>query len=126
MLGFGAGSIIFDQLQTFYINPQNFSPDKPYSSQFPDEKYFSKLHIDLLNRIPKLCLLLGGVYFCLQIIGLCLLCENNDVLNESNSDSNEIEENRRLILNSENDDLEEENSLINKTVKSDTNSLGVR
>ncbi len=38
LFGFGGGSIIFDQIQTLYINPDNYSPDKPYSAEFPDEK----------------------------------------------------------------------------------------
>lgn len=38
LFGYGASAIIFDQVQTFYINPNNYAPDKPYSSKFPDEK----------------------------------------------------------------------------------------
>jgi MFS transporter, OFA family, oxalate/formate antiporter len=38
MLGSGASGIIFNQVQTQYINPNNIPPDKPYSEQFPDEK----------------------------------------------------------------------------------------
>jgi hypothetical protein len=27
-----------DQIQTLYINPENYSPDKAFSSKYPDEK----------------------------------------------------------------------------------------
>jgi hypothetical protein len=27
---------------TLYINPDNYSPDEPYSSEKPDEKYIKK------------------------------------------------------------------------------------
>ena len=39
LFGYGAGGIIFNQVQTNFINPNNYSPDKPYSNEFPDEKY---------------------------------------------------------------------------------------
>ena len=38
LFGYGASSVVFDQVQTLYINPNNFSPDKPYSNEFPNEK----------------------------------------------------------------------------------------
>ena len=44
MFGFGTGSLIFNQMQTLFINPNNYPPDKPYSDRFPDEKYLS-IHI---------------------------------------------------------------------------------
>ncbi len=39
VFGYGGSSIIFDQVETIFINPDNYSPDKPYSSHYPDEKY---------------------------------------------------------------------------------------
>ena len=38
LFGIGAGSIIFDEIQTQYINPNNYSPDKAYSNLTPNEK----------------------------------------------------------------------------------------
>ena len=38
LFGFGASSIIFDQVETLYVNPDNYPPDKPYSDKFPNEK----------------------------------------------------------------------------------------
>lgn len=37
-LGFGISSVFFPEFATYYINPKNLSPDRPYSSEFPDEK----------------------------------------------------------------------------------------
>ena len=39
MFGLGTGGVLFNQIETFYINPKNYSPDKPYSEKFPDEKF---------------------------------------------------------------------------------------
>lgn len=38
LFGYGASSILFDQIQTMYINGDNLSPDKPFSPKYPDEK----------------------------------------------------------------------------------------
>ncbi|RNA25051.1 oxalate:formate antiporter-like isoform X1 [Brachionus plicatilis] len=76
LFGYGASSILFDQIQTMYINPGNLSPDKPFSSSFPDEKYFS--NPELLARVPKIFLILGGVYALLQVVGVGLLAERKD------------------------------------------------
>jgi hypothetical protein len=39
LFGLGGGGIIWNQVMTLYINPDNYSPDEPYSSEKPDEKY---------------------------------------------------------------------------------------
>jgi MFS family permease len=39
MIGFSLGEFFFPLLQTLYINPDNASPDEPYSDEFPKEKY---------------------------------------------------------------------------------------
>ena len=44
-LGMGISSVIFPELATYYINPENLSPDKPYSDDFLEEKY-------LKNKVP--------------------------------------------------------------------------
>ena len=85
------------------------------------KRYFSKLHIDLLNRIPKACLVLGAIYATLQFIGICLLCEKNDIRADENLNS----ENANLAVNIDDDENLTE-PLITKLVTSDVNSLGVR
>ncbi|KAH8865242.1 Oxalate:formate antiporter [Schistosoma japonicum] len=62
--GFGAGSIIFTPIQTVYINPNNIKIDNN-TKRFED--------IDLLNRVPSVFLLIGGVLLVLQLIGIVLV-----------------------------------------------------
>jgi hypothetical protein len=77
--------------------------------------------VELLNRIPKSCLLLGGIYFFLQMIGLCLLCEKDLTSNDSSLE----EENQNLLINSDDAEISTE-PLLKKSTESDTNSLGVK
>ena len=60
--GYGLGALIFDQLQTFFINPQNLKATDGY---FTDP--------DLLDRVPFVFLLLGGIYAVMQFIGAMLI-----------------------------------------------------
>ncbi|XP_053404678.1 uncharacterized protein LOC123553875 isoform X2 [Mercenaria mercenaria] len=66
--GSGGGALIFNQVVTMYINPGNLSPDLETAD---GEKYFTDK--DVLDRIPKVFLLLAGIYVCLQCIGILLL-----------------------------------------------------
>ncbi|RNA25052.1 oxalate:formate antiporter-like isoform X1 [Brachionus plicatilis] len=91
LFGYGASASIFDQIQTLYINPKNYSPDKPYSKDFPNEKYFSRIHLDLLERVPKVFLIMTSICAMLQLIGFCLLSDptryrQNMSLNDDQSD----------------------------------------
>ena len=66
---------------------------------------------------------MGGIYFLLQMIGLSLLCEKDQM--ECNVDENLEEENRNLLVN--NDDVESiTQPLLKKSTESNINSLGVR
>lgn len=62
--GFGLGALIFTPIQTAFINPQNVKVDN-VTRLFTDP--------DLLDRVPKVFLMLGGILLGLQIIGLFLL-----------------------------------------------------
>ena len=42
-VGFGLGGLVFTEIQSLYINPDNYPPDLAYSDKFPKEKY-SKLN----------------------------------------------------------------------------------
>lgn len=75
-------------------------------------RYFSKSHIDLLERIPKTFLLLAGIYFGLQITGIVLLFEKK---------SQSIDNSVSTSINDD-DDVETQ-----PLIKDDeSNSLGVR
>ncbi|KAK7475268.1 hypothetical protein BaRGS_00033499 [Batillaria attramentaria] len=52
------------RIQTAYVNPHNLTPDITDKG----EKYFSQ--DEVLDRVPKLFLLLGGCYATMQFIGL--------------------------------------------------------
>ena len=69
--GFGLGALIFDAVQTGYVNPRNLdtSPDPKH----PDEKYFTDP--ELLDRVPMLFLILGGTYAVTQLIGSLLVTD---------------------------------------------------
>lgn len=73
--GFGLGALVFNQVQTAYLNPKNLTPNK--------NGYFE--NDDILNKVPTIFLLLGGVYFILQIIGAILLFSPQLEWNESYS-----------------------------------------
>ncbi|KAL4235241.1 hypothetical protein ACF0H5_006879 [Mactra antiquata] len=68
--GSGAGSLMFNQLITVYVNPENLSPD--YTDD-DGERYFTQA--DVLDKVPICFVILGGVYFVLQMIGLSLITE---------------------------------------------------
>ena len=59
--GFGGGAFIFNQIQTAILNPENLAPEGEY---FTDEQ--------LLQRVPKLMLILGGNNERLNINFTCI------------------------------------------------------
>ena len=65
--GFGLSALLFNAVQTGYINPHNIPPDySPYPEK-PDEKYFTDK--ELLNRVPRVFLILALCYTGMQLIG---------------------------------------------------------
>ena len=69
--------------------------------------------MDLLNRVPRMFLILAGLFFGLQILGCLLMFENkSDKKTENNA------------INYQKDDVDDtENSLL--VLKSKINSLGL-
>ena len=85
--GFGLGALIFDAVQTAYVNPENFvaSQDPLYPDS--DEKYFTEAV--LLDRVPMVFLILGGTYAVTQLIGSLLITDPPpDYLMESSGTTN--------------------------------------
>ena len=69
--GYGLGALIFDAVQTGYVNPKNIVADPdPYDV---DEKYFTDA--ELLRRVPTLFLILSGTYAVIQLIGSLLITD---------------------------------------------------
>ncbi|KAG5443126.1 Oxalate:formate antiporter [Clonorchis sinensis] len=62
--GFGLGALIFTPIQTAYINPDNVKVDN-VTREFTDPV--------LLDRVPNVFLLLGGLLLGIQLVGFILL-----------------------------------------------------
>merc|ERR1712079_735448 len=62
--GFGGGAFIFNQIQPAIQNPDNLSTDGEYFT-----------NPELLARVPTLMLILGALYFSLQVFACLLVTE---------------------------------------------------
>ena len=69
--GFGCGPLIFNQVQSSFINPSNL-PTVIDPTGASTDKYFP---IEVASRVPNVFLLLAGCYVVLQAIGLLLMVE---------------------------------------------------
>ena len=70
--GYGGGALVFNFVQTEYLNPHNYSPTK-VCHDHSHEKYFD--NESLLKRVPSSFLVLGGIYFIIQFVGCLLIFE---------------------------------------------------
>nr|KAG5698603.1 hypothetical protein BaRGS_027114 [Batillaria attramentaria] len=61
------GSTIFNQVITVYLNPDNIIADLTIG----EDVYFTQ--DEVLERVPRLFLLLGGTYAVMQLIGVLLM-----------------------------------------------------
>ena len=89
--GFGFGALVFDQLQTQYINPHNVKPT---------DGYFT--HKDLLDCVPIIFLILGTTYATLQLVGALLLSNPPQDLKQKNNDNDSLKNSDEEIRNNEN------------------------
>ncbi|XP_021344893.1 uncharacterized protein LOC110444864, partial [Mizuhopecten yessoensis] len=74
--GFGGGAFIFDQVQTAYLNPDNLAPNKVVDQ----DKYFDQDSV--LDRVPRMFLVLGGCYAAIQLVGVILLKDPPESISE--------------------------------------------
>ena len=124
MFGYGAGGIILTQLQSFYINPHNISPDEDYHN----EKYYSKDQKDVLDRIPSIFLVLVCAYAGLQIVGLFMIIDEDPKVIEANEqleESNYNQQNPINISRSNDESLERLPLLSQGSGYKAVNSIGV-
>ena len=63
--GFGLGALIFDPIQTTFINPHNRS--------IHEDGFFHDK--DLLDRVPTIFLILGTIYLVLQVVGSLMIVD---------------------------------------------------
>ncbi|XP_054166488.1 uncharacterized protein LOC128963960 [Oppia nitens] len=68
-------SFIFIQMQTFYLNPNNITPNS--------DGYFDET--ELLSKVPKLFTLLSLVYGFIGFLGVCLIFNSDDNYSERQS-----------------------------------------
>ncbi|XP_076455164.1 apicoplast pyruvate carrier 1-like [Babylonia areolata] len=67
LTGFGGGAVIYNELITFYINPNNIQPDVTTDRT----SYFSQREV--LDKIPEVFLVLGFLTLAIQLLGLALI-----------------------------------------------------
>ncbi|XP_046552611.1 oxalate:formate antiporter-like [Haliotis rubra] len=67
LCGVGVGAIVFNQVVTAFINPDNLSPDETIK----DDLFFTQT--SLLDRVPYCFLLLGGVCTITQLFAVVFL-----------------------------------------------------
>ena len=71
---YGFGAAIWIPLETTFVNPNNVAAAN--STESEGDRYFEDPNV--LNRVPSLFLLLGGIFAILQIIGLLFIQEAQD------------------------------------------------
>ena len=65
--GYGFGAAIWIPIETTFVNPYNIQAVGSTDKYFEDPR--------MLENIPKLFLLLGGIFVGLQLVGLLLIFE---------------------------------------------------
>ena len=65
--GFGLGALLFDFLQTLYLNPNNLDAVMSETG----DSFFTDAEV--LSRVPTSFLIFGGVYMAMQLVGCALL-----------------------------------------------------
>ena len=91
--GYGLGALIFNQVQTYYINPQNLKTTDGY---FTDS--------DLLDRVPFVFLVLGGIYAVMQFIGSVLIANpphDYEKLHDTQQPSSPSEQHQMVVNNAD-------------------------
>ncbi|XP_070538018.1 apicoplast pyruvate carrier 1-like [Ptychodera flava] len=83
--GFGFGAFVFNPIQTAFVNPDNLSPNTTDPDD-PGNLYFDQKSV--LDRTPYCFIMLGVVYFSMQIIGSCMV-RNPPVESEDESGERE-------------------------------------
>jgi MFS family permease len=80
LAGIGLGSLVYNAVQTFFVNPHNLPAEKSDNG----EDYFTDPH--LIHRVPHLFLVLCGSYAAMQVIGSLLLTNPPEGYGEESAD----------------------------------------
>ena len=90
--GYGYGSSFWIPVETAFVNPDNVSPCSIGNSLASvgcnnlTDKYF--IDPDLLDRVPNLFLLIGGLLAVFSLIGLICLSDSDSYNEEQKEESN--------------------------------------
>ena len=76
--GYGFGAAIWIPIETTFVNPNNIQAVGSTDKYFEDPR--------ILENIPKLFLLLGGIFVGLQLVGLLLIFEAPETSKKSKYD----------------------------------------
>ncbi|XP_003723983.2 uncharacterized protein LOC100890289 isoform X2 [Strongylocentrotus purpuratus] len=71
LAGFGAGPLVFNIVQTLFINPHNLEPDINTNEMGAEQWYYSQKVV--LDRVPFAFIQQGIIFSVVQIIGIMLL-----------------------------------------------------
>uniref|UniRef100_A0A914WAS0 Major facilitator superfamily (MFS) profile domain-containing protein n=1 Tax=Plectus sambesii TaxID=2011161 RepID=A0A914WAS0_9BILA len=93
--GIGCSAFIFSPIQTKFINPHNYVPNK-------DGFFYQS---DLLDRVPYVFLLLAGIFVALQLFGILFLV-NPESVSEATMPSESNDENEPLIVHDNEENAE--------------------
>ncbi|KAK7477685.1 hypothetical protein BaRGS_00031069, partial [Batillaria attramentaria] len=69
LTGYGCGSFSWNQLTTWFINPDNLQPELHVG----EDVYYTQP--ELLKRVPECFILVGCVFAAMQLLSLALICE---------------------------------------------------
>ena len=119
--GFGLSGLVFNAVQTEYINPDNLPPDFSDPDN-PEIKYFSQSV--LLKRVPNIFLILSACYVSMQIIG-CVFIVNpppnhstsSNVVTSSPRRSPVRHSNRQMINSDERYEIPRHDDIIDRRFK---------
>lgn len=114
--GFGLGALIFDAVQTTYVNPSN----KKAESNENGDKYFTSP--DLISHVPTMFLILGGSYAVMQLIGSLLITDPPEDYGEQ--DSNDTAPN--ILQSGQYREVDDNSCVINNTKITSRNENGAK
>ena len=89
---YGFGAAIWIPIETTFVNPNNVAAVNFNATS--GDKYFEDP--DVLNKVPHLFLLLGGIFASLQIIGL-LFIQEAQVQDETTTEDSTPQESTPLL-----------------------------
>ncbi|XP_041483264.1 uncharacterized protein LOC121430055 isoform X2 [Lytechinus variegatus] len=79
--GYGAGSLVFNLVQTLFINPDNLKPDIRDNGQGAEQWFYSQNEV--LDRVPFSFIQQGIIFSIMHVIGIVLLGDPPTIIKRS-------------------------------------------